>query len=64
MKQAAIKDQTASILKHYDSFPDSANVRLPVVAALNGCSEATVWRMADVALCLLLVALLALGVAR
>ena len=36
---------TASILTHYDSFPDSANVRLPVVAALSDCSEATVWWM-------------------
>ena len=32
-------------LTNYDSFPDSAHVRLPVVAALVGCSSATVWRM-------------------
>lgn len=32
-------------LKNFDSLPDSANVRLPIVAALNGCSVATVWRM-------------------
>ncbi len=32
-------------LKHFDSFPDSANVRQPVVQALYGCSAATVWRM-------------------
>lgn len=32
-------------LKYFDSLPDSANVRLPVVAALVGCSTATVWRM-------------------
>lgn len=31
-------------LKNFDSLPDSANVRLPVVAALRGCSTATVWR--------------------
>ena len=32
-------------LKNFDSLPDSANVRLPIVAALNGCSSAPVWRM-------------------
>lgn len=32
-------------LKNFDSFPESANVRLPVVQALFGCSAATVWRM-------------------
>lgn len=32
-------------LKNFDSLPDSANVRLPVVKALVGCSSATVWRM-------------------
>ncbi|MBL8366362.1 MAG: AlpA family phage regulatory protein [Candidatus Accumulibacter sp.] len=32
-------------LRHFDSLPDSASVRLPVVAALVGCSTATVWRM-------------------
>jgi predicted DNA-binding transcriptional regulator AlpA len=32
-------------LKNFDLLPDSANVRLPIVAALNGCSSATVWRM-------------------
>ena len=32
-------------LKHFDSLPDSANVRRPVVSALLGCSPATVWRM-------------------
>lgn len=31
-------------LRNFDSLPDSANVRLPVVAALRGCSTATVWR--------------------
>ncbi len=33
-------------LANYDSLPDSAHVRLPVVKALFGCSAATVWRMA------------------
>ena len=32
-------------LKNFDSLPDSANVRQPVVEALIGCSAATVWRM-------------------
>ena len=32
-------------LRHFDSLPDSASVRLPVVAALVGCSTATVWVM-------------------
>jgi predicted DNA-binding transcriptional regulator AlpA len=32
-------------LKHFDSLPDSASVRLPVVAGLKACSAATVWRM-------------------
>lgn len=32
-------------LQNFDSLPDSANVRQPVVEALYGCSAATVWRM-------------------
>ena len=32
-------------LKNFDSLPDSANVRQPVVEALFGCSATTVWRM-------------------
>jgi len=31
-------------LRHFDSYPDSANVRQPVVEALFACSAATVWR--------------------
>lgn len=31
-------------LKHFDSLPDSANVRQPVVQALYACSSASVWR--------------------
>lgn len=31
-------------LWNFDRLPDSANVRLPVVAALFACSRATVWR--------------------
>lgn len=32
-------------LKNFDSLPDAANVRQPVVQALFGCSSATIWRM-------------------
>jgi predicted DNA-binding transcriptional regulator AlpA len=31
-------------LRNFDSLPNSANVRQPVVEALFGCSSATVWR--------------------
>lgn len=31
-------------LENFDSLPDSAYVRYPVVAALYGCSQSTVWR--------------------
>jgi predicted DNA-binding transcriptional regulator AlpA len=31
-------------LANFDILPDSAHVRLPVVAALRGSSPATVWR--------------------
>lgn len=37
---AAIPDS----LKHFDSLPDSANVKEPVVCGLLDCSPATVWR--------------------
>jgi predicted DNA-binding transcriptional regulator AlpA len=36
-----------SALRHFDSLPDSANVRLPVVCGLAGVSPATAWRMAS-----------------
>ena len=32
-------------LRDFDQLPDSAMVRLPTVAALYGCSKATVWRL-------------------
>lgn len=35
----------SNALKNFDSLPDSANVRLPVVSALKACSPATIWRM-------------------
>jgi predicted DNA-binding transcriptional regulator AlpA len=31
-------------LRNFDSLPNSAHVRQPVVEALFGCSSATVWR--------------------
>ena len=39
--QSAISDA----LKNFDSLPNSANVRQPVVEALFACSPATVWRL-------------------
>ena len=41
INQSAIPDA----LKNFDSLPDSANVRQPVVQGLVSCSHATVWRM-------------------
>ncbi len=38
------KPSLPAALAQFDNFPDSAHVRLPVVAALNGVSEPTVWR--------------------
>lgn len=35
-------------LRNFDSLPDSASVRLPVVQALFACSGATVWRRVKV----------------
>ena len=43
--QANIKSSIPSSLQNFDSLPDSANVRQPVVQALFSCSPATVWRM-------------------
>ena len=39
-KQAGIPGE----LHHFDSLPDSAHVRLPVVAGLFAVSKATIWR--------------------
>ena len=39
-QEAVIPDS----LKHFDSLPDSANVKEPVVCGLLDCSPATVWR--------------------
>lgn len=45
MAHSTNQDSIPDALRNFDSLPDSANVRLPVVAWLNGCSAATVWRM-------------------
>jgi len=39
-KSEAIPDS----LQHFDSLPNSAHVRQPIVEALFACSSATVWR--------------------
>ena len=39
-----MKPSHAEALQGFDQLPDSAFVRLPVVAALHGVSPATVWR--------------------
>lgn len=39
------KGSIPEALQNFDSLPDSANVRQPVVEALWGCSGSTVWRM-------------------
>ena len=43
--ETSTKAAIPSSLQNFDSLPDSANVRQPVVQALLGCSSATVWRM-------------------
>jgi prophage regulatory protein len=44
MSQAITSAPVPSALEHFDRLPDSAHVRLPVVAAWRGVSHATVWR--------------------
>lgn len=39
-----LKSQYLATLQHFDSLPDSAHVRLPIVQALFACSPASVWR--------------------
>ena len=36
--------ELSDALKHFDSLPDSAHVRVPTVAALFACCTMTVWR--------------------
>lgn len=45
MSQRIEQSSVPDALKNFDSLPDAANVRQPVVQALVGCSAATVWRM-------------------
>jgi predicted DNA-binding transcriptional regulator AlpA len=47
MAQRTDQSTIPDALKNFDSLPDSANVRQPVVQALYGCSAATVWRMVN-----------------
>ena len=41
----AIRTALPDTFTHFDTLPDAANVRLPTVELLAGCSRATVWRM-------------------
>lgn len=43
-KRVKQEDVIPDALKHFDSLPDSANVKEPVVCGLLDCSPATVWR--------------------
>lgn len=45
MAPKPIKGAIPDALKHFDSLPDAAGVRQPVVEGLFGCSSSTVWRM-------------------
>ena len=44
MAQRTAQSAIPDALKNFDSLPDSANVRQPVVEWLYSCSSATVWR--------------------
>lgn len=39
-----MNDRDLAVLRDFDRLPDSANVRLPVVAGLFSIGRATVWR--------------------
>lgn len=43
-KTLRVGESVPDSLRHFDSLPDSANVRLPVVMALCARSSGTVWR--------------------
>lgn len=45
MSQHIADSSIPEALKCFDSLPNTAHVRLPVVQALFGISSATVWRM-------------------
>lgn len=42
----AAKVDHPHLLKNFDELPDAAAVRLPVVKAVTGMSEGTIWRLA------------------
>jgi predicted DNA-binding transcriptional regulator AlpA len=42
--QASAKPTIPASLAQFDDLPDSAHVRLPIVAALYGVSTPTIWR--------------------
>lgn len=44
MQEVPSNGSIPDALKHFDSLPNAANVRQPVVEALFSCSSATVWR--------------------
>lgn len=44
INKLAVAPAIPDSLKHFDSLPDSANVKEPVVCGLLDCSPATVWR--------------------
>ena len=44
MKHNSSTSNIPTALEYFDSLPNSANVRLPVVKGLYGCSAATIWR--------------------
>ena len=44
MNEKKSQNSIPEALKNFDQLPDSAQVRLPVVMALYGCSAATIWR--------------------
>ena len=44
MTQKSKSNPIPEALKNFDQLPDSAQVRLPVVTRLYGCSAATIWR--------------------
>lgn len=44
MAQHTDKSILPEALKNFDSLPDSASVRQPVVESLYACSSASVWR--------------------
>jgi predicted DNA-binding transcriptional regulator AlpA len=43
-KTESSRPEIPAALAQFDQLPDSAHVRLPVVAGLRGVSAATVWR--------------------